>query len=196
MLFLLIFSFYSEFEWVEAKEPNIKAVAEKIMGSSMVESYGENNIERRLIYLTSGIFRGGSKVLFLKGSEIMGLPKGLRLMKRAIKMKKFDRYCAFYEKGELKQAWEDLEKESARKLGISSLSLEELKKILPNEDYNERLESTGERMPKIKYKVKTYYSFIEIKEGGTIKLIPVIIHLCPIAEKIEEYMNNLIPKGD
>ncbi len=201
MLFLLVLSFYSEFEWVQLEGTNAGGISREIMESSMAKGYGERNLEKRFIYLDSGIFGGGCKVLFSKGTAIEGLPRGLNFMKRAIKMKKFDRYCALYEKGELKQAWEDLEKESARKLGISSLSLEELRKFLPEEDYKDEEGEIEpglivEKMAGIKYPAKTYYSFIEIKEDRTVKIIPVVIKLCPLAEKIEEYMDNLVPKGD
>jgi len=201
MLFLLVLSFYSEFEWVQLEGTNARGISEEIMESSMAKGYGERNLEKRFIYLASGIFSGGCKVLFSKGTAIEGLPRGLKLMKRAIKMKKFDRYSALYKKGELKQEWKKLERESAEKLRISSLSLEELRKILPEENYKEETgemgtESMYAKMAGIKYPAKTYYSFIEIKENRTVKIIPVVIKLCPLAEKIEEYMNGLVPKGD
>jgi hypothetical protein len=196
MLFLLILSFYSEFEWYQLQGPGARGISEEIMKSPVVKKYGKNRIEKRFIYLTSGIFRGGSRVLFLKGSEIRGLPKGLELMKRAIKMKKFDRYSALYEEGELKKVWEELEEESARKLGISSLSLEKMRKILPREDYEneEGKIEPGLMLDKIggiKYPSRTYYSFIEIEEDRTIKRIPVVLKLCPIEDKIEEYMSSM-----
>jgi len=201
MLFLLVLSFYSEFEWVQLEGTNARGISREIIAATAAERYGKRNIEKRFIRLNSGIFSGGCKVLFSKGSEIEGLPRDLKLMRRAIKMKKFDRYSALYKEGELRQEWKKLEKESAEKLGISSLSFEELGKFLPEEDYKDEEGEIEpglivEKMAGIKYPAKTYYSFIEIKEDRTVKIIPVVIKLCPLAEKIEEYMNNLVPKGD
>lgn len=200
MLFLLILSFYSGFEWVQFEGIDAKGISEEIMESPVVKRYGKQNLEKRFVRLNSGIFGGGCKVLFSKGTEIRGLPEGLKLMKRAIKMKKFDRYSALYERGELKKEWEKLEKESAEKLGISSLSFEELKKFLPGEDYKEGTENmepaTIGKIAGIEYPAKTYYSFIEIEENRTVKLIPVVLKLCPIAEKIEEYVTSLNSNGD
>ena len=192
MLLLLILSFYSEFEWYEAEKTDVKGISEEIKESPM----GGSRIEKRFIFLNSGIFRGGCKVLFSKGTEIEGLPRGLKLMKRAIKAKKFDRYSALYEEGELKQEWERLEKQSANMLGVSSLSLEELKRFLPSEDSREatgnmELKLKDKRKPGKKYPSKTYYSFVEIKENRMIKLVPIVIRLCPIEEVIEEYMNSM-----
>lgn len=201
MLFLLILSFYSEFEWYEVGSASGKGNFEEIMESPIVKEYGKHSIGKRFIYLDSGIFGGGCKVLFSKGTEIRRLPIGLRLMRRAIKMKKHDRYSALYEEGELKEVWERLERESASKLGISSLTVEELRKILPKEDYeNEEGEfEPGLMLGKIrgiKYPLRTYYSLIEVEENRAIKRIPVVFILCPMAERIEEYMRGLNSKGD
>jgi hypothetical protein len=201
MLFLLILSFHSEFEWYQLEGTSTREISEEIMESPMVKKYGKHNIGKRFIYLDSGIFGGGCKVLFSKGTQIRGLPRDLRLMRRAIKMKKNDRYSALYEKGALKQEWERLEKESARNLGVSSLTLEEMRKILPEEDFkNEEGEfEPGLMLGKIerlKYPSRTYYSFVEIEEDKTVKIIPVMIKLCPIAEKIEEYITSLNSNGD
>jgi hypothetical protein len=201
MLFLLILSFYSEFEWYEVGSASGRGNFEEIMESPIVREYGKHKLEKRFIYLNSGIFRGGCKVLFSKGTEIEGLPRDLKLMKRAIKMKKFDRYSALYEEGELKQVWEELERESAGKLGISSLTMVEMRKIFPEEDFkNEEGEIEPglilEKMRGIKYPLRTYYSFIEVEENRTTKRIPVVLILCPMAEKIEEYIRGLNSKGD
>ena len=192
MLFLLILSFYSEFEWHEVKRASVKVISEEIKESPM----GGSRIEKRFIFLNSGIFRGGCRVVFSKGTGIERLPRGLKFMKRAIKAKKFDRYSALYEEGELKQEWERLEKQSANMLGVSSLSLEELKRFLPSEDSREatgnmELKLKDKRKPGKKYPSKTYYSFVEIKENRMIKLVPIVIRLCPIEEVIEEYMNSM-----
>ncbi|MEJ2355620.1 MAG: hypothetical protein P8Y62_06950 [candidate division WOR-3 bacterium] len=201
MLFLLMLSFYSEFDWYQLEMTGRGGIYEGIMESSVVKEYGTNRIEKKFIYLTSGIFGGGSRVLFSKGSEIRGLPKGLKLMKRAIRMKKFDRYSALYEEGELKHVWKELEKESARKLGIPSLTLQEMRKICPEDDFkNEKGEIEPslilEKIKGVKYPLRIYYSFMDIEENRTRKLIPVVMKLCPMDEKIEEYIRGLNSKGD
>jgi hypothetical protein len=200
MLLLFLISFGS-FEWQEIEKQGIQGIYEDIQNSSVVQSYGKRNLEKKFIYLDSGIFRGGCKVLFSKGTEIEGLPSGLELMKRAIKMKKFDRYSALYKKGELKGVWEELENESARKLGIPSLTLQEIRKIFPKENFkNEKGEIEPalifEKIKRVKYPVRIYYSFMEIEENRTRKLIPVVMKLCPMDEKIEEYIRGLSSKGD
>jgi hypothetical protein len=202
MLFLLMLSFYnSEFEWYQLEGTGARGISEEVMESPMVKKYGKDRVANKFIYLDSGIFGGGCKVLFSKGTEIRGLPEGLRLMKRAIKMKKHDRYSALYKEGKLKETWKELEKESARKLGISSLTLEEMRKIFPEEDFkNEEGEFEPglmlEKIGRLKCPSRTYYSFVEIEEDKTVKIIPVMIKLCPIAEKIEEYITSLNSNGD
>ena len=202
-MLLLLFSIAigGRFDWQEIEKQGIQGIYEDIQNSSVVQSYGKRNLEKRFIYLNSGIFRGGCKVLFSKGTEIEGLPRDLELMKRAIKMKKFDRYSALYREGELKHVWEELESESARKLGISSLTMVEMRKIFPEEDFkNEKGEIEPslilEKIKGVKYPLRIYYSFMDIEENRTRKLIPVVMKLCPMDEKIEEYIRGLNSKGD
>jgi hypothetical protein len=196
MLFLLILSFHSGFEWVEVEKTNPAEIFEVIKESPVAKRYGELNLEKWIIHLTSDIFGGGCKIILSKGTEIRSVPEGLKIYKRAIKMKKFDRYSALYEKGELKREWEKLERESTDKLRNSSL-LEDLSKILSEERCNtcnkeeERINPKAmEELAGIEFPSKTYYSFIEIEEEGNVKLIPVVLELCPLADKIGEYMNN------
>jgi len=201
MLFLLILSFYSEFDWYQLEETSVRGISEEIMESPVVRKYGKDRLRKKYIYLDSGIFGGGSRVLFSKGTEIEGLPKGLKLMRRAIKMKKFDRYSALYEEGELKHVWKELENESARKLGIPSLTMAEMRKIFPEGNFKneEGKIEPGLMLDKIggiKYPLRIYYSFMEIEENRTRKLIPVVMKLCPMDEKIEEYIRGLNSKGD
>lgn len=197
MLFLLILSFHSGFEWIQFERTDAKEISEVIKESKVVKRYGAENLEKRFVRLNSGIFEGGCKIILSKGTEIRRIPEDLKIYKRAIKMKKYDRYSALYEKGELKREWEKLEKESAEKLGVSSLSFEELERFLPERNCEECEEgrvnsgAMDEKMPNIEYPSKTYYSFIEIEEDRTIKCIPVVLTLCPLAQKIEEYMNSL-----
>ncbi len=197
-MFILLLTFLGTYEWFPVEGGD---VSRQVLESPVVKEYGTNRIEKKFIYLTSGIFGGGSKVLFSKGSEIRGLPKGLKLMKRAIRMKKFDRYSALYKEGELKVVWKELEKESARKLGIPSLTLQEMRKIFPEDDFkNEKEEFKPglilEKIRGVKYPLRIYYSFMEIEENRTRKLIPVVMKLCPLDEKIEEYIRGLNSKGD
>jgi hypothetical protein len=193
MLFLLILSFHSGFDWVELEKAEVAEISRGVKESPMAKRYGKQNLEKWIIHLTSDIFRGGCMVILSKGTEIRRVPDNLKIVNSGIKMKKFDRYVALYEKGELKREWEKLEKESAEKLGISSLSFEELERFLPDENYEEGSGKTNtefDKMADIEFPVKTYYSFMEIEEKGMRKLIPVVLELCPIAEKIEEYINS------
>ncbi len=193
MLFLLILSFYSEFEWVELEKTEVAEIFEVIKKSPVVENYEKQNLGKWYIHLTSNIFGGGCMMVLSKGTQIRMVPDNLKIVNSGIKMKKFDRYVALYERGKLKREWEKLERESAKKLGISSLSFEELERFLPDENYKEGIEEMNtefEKMADIEFPKKTYYSFMEIEEKGTRKLIPVVMELCPIAEKIEKYVNS------
>jgi hypothetical protein len=196
MLFLLILSFHSGFDWVELEKTETGEISEVIKESKLVKRYGEQNLEKWIIQLTSDIFGGGCKIILSKGTKIERVPEGLKIYKRAIKMKKFDRYSALYEEGELKREWKKLERESADELGNSSL-LEDLGKILSDKRCNtcneveERINPKAmEELTGIEFPSKTYYSFIEIEEKGDVKLIPVVLELCPLADKIGEYMNS------
>jgi len=194
-MLLLLFSIAigGRFDWQAIEKRGIEEMYEEIQNSSVVESYGKRNLERWYIHLTSDVFEGGCMIVLSKGTRIGKVPDNLKIVNSGIKMKKFDRYVALYKRGELKREWEKLERESAKKLGISSLSFEELEKFLPDENYKEgtgAMNAGFEKIESIEFPAKTYYSFMEIEENRTRKLIPVVMELCPIAEKIKEYVNR------
>jgi hypothetical protein len=199
MLFLLILSFHSGFDWVELEKTEALEISEVIKESKLVKRYGEQSLEKWIIHLTSDVFGGGCMVVLSKGTQVIRVPDNLKIVNSGIKMKKFDRYVALYEEGDLKREWKKLEKESAEKLGISSLSSEELERFLPGEDYKEgtvEMNTEFDKIADIEFPERTYYSFMEIEKNGTRKLIPVVMEFCPIGEKIGEYMENLDRKGD
>jgi hypothetical protein len=194
MMLLFSIAIGGGFDWQAIEKQGIQEIYEEIQNSSVVGRYGKQNLERWYIYLTSDVFGGGCMIVLSKGTQIRRIPDNLKIVNSGIKMKKFDRYVALYNKrGELKREWKKLERESAKKLGISSLSFEELKRFLPDENYKEgtgAMNAGFEKIESIEFPAKTYYSFMEIEENRTRKLIPVVMELCPIAEKIEEYVNR------
>jgi len=197
MLFLLMLSFYSEFEWVEGRKMSPAEISEFVKESEVVKRYEERNLEKWIIPLTSDIFKGGCKIVLSKGTQIRKVPEGLKIVDSGIKMKKFDRYVAIYEERGLKQEWRKLEREAAEILRNSSV-FEDLSKILPEENCNDcnnrkevRISTIAvEKLAEMEFPSKTYYSFIEIEEDRTVKLIPVVLEFCPLEEKINEYMKR------
>ncbi len=193
LLILFSIAMGGGFDWQAIEKRGIEEIYEEIQTSSVVGNYGKQNLEKWYIRLTSDVFGGGCMILLSKGTQIRRVPDNLKIVNSGIKMKKFDRYVALYERGKLKKEWEKLEKESAKKLGISSLSFEELERFLPDENYKEgtgAMNTGFEKMANIEFPAKTYYSFMEVEERGTKKLIPVVMELCPIAEKIKEYVDG------
>ncbi len=199
LLILFSIAMGGGFDWQAIEKQGTEEMYEEIQNLSVVGRYGKQSLEKWYIRLTSDVFGGGCMILLSKGTQIRRVPDNLKIVNSGIKMKKFDRYVALYEKGKLKKEWEKLEKKSAEKLGISSLSFEELERFLPDENYKEGTgaRNTGfEKIANIEFPRKTYYSFMEIEERGTRKHIPVVMELCPIAEKIGEYMESLDRGGD
>lgn len=205
----LVLIFISNFSWYPISEDFIyENLNELILNSGELSAIfrqygGEEYIIKGFIHLHGNIFKGGEMVLLPKEYKIIRTPESLKLQKRNIDMKKYNRFTALYREGEFISEWNELARESEDKLDISSiesLSLDELsmlfpQKILPPKEeiietielHTEEVEiSEEEKYSEIKYPRKNYLSFILVDDGLVERLFPVILHLCPVDEKIEE----------
>ncbi|MCK4225597.1 hypothetical protein KAX29_01760 [candidate division WOR-3 bacterium] len=219
-MILLFLSFWGSFAWHPISEIDIgKNTYETILnsheGRSVIMQYGgERNLVKGSISLGASIFKGGEMVLLPKGCQIRRVPENLLLMKRAIKMKKYDRYGASYKEGRLKEEWQELETESAYELGVSSLeaisperlneyfpdlvspSREEMEKVKKEGSENVEMRPEEEKEREISYPEKNYFSFLLIEENGRERLIPVILRLSPIEELMEEFVTEKEEGGE
>ena len=207
----LVFIFISNFPWYPISEDYIYGNLNELIQNSgeisaIVQQYGgEEYLIKGFIHLYGNIFKGGEMVLLPKGYKVTKVPENLKLIKRNIDMKKYNRFTALYKEGELIGEWNELARESEDKLGISSiesLSMDELsilfpRKILPQKEEIERIGtielhteevefSEEEEDDEIKYPRKNYLSFILVDDGWVERLFPVILHLYPVDERIKE----------
>ncbi|TET98846.1 MAG: hypothetical protein E3J23_06130 [Candidatus Stahlbacteria bacterium] len=210
MIYLLLY-IISSFPWYPISESEIYGnLKEMILNSKEISSIvmrygGEEYLVNGLIHLDGDVFKGGEMVLLTKDYKIARTPENLQLLNRNIEMEKYNRYTALYREGRLKDEWMELERESEFKLGISSLEnlpIDKLRELFPErirspeEEMEERgfelldIEEEGTKEREIegetKYPRKHYISFILVEENWREKLFPVILHLSPIDEKIEE----------
>lgn len=219
-MILLFLSLWGSFAWHPISEIDIgKNTYETILnsheGRSVIMQYGgERNLVKGSIRLGADIFKGGEMVLLPKGCQIRRAPENLLLMKRAIELKKYDRYGAFYKEGRLKEEWQELESESAYELGVSSLeaisperlneyfpdlvspSREEMEKVKKESSESVEMRPEEEREREIRYPEKSYFSFLLIEENGRERLIPVLLRLSPIEELIEKSVTEKEEGGE
>lgn len=204
-MILLILSFLSGFQWYPIREASIdenlyNVILNSNEGSSIIMKYGgEENLVKSTIHLGASIFKGGMKVLLPKEFKIKQIPKDIKLLKRHIEMESYDRYSALYKGSEFKEEWNELKRETESKLGISSLDslpLEEARllfpeRIPPRAEEREKMEKEvleeEEKEESITYPGKNYFSFLLIEEKGRERLLPVILHLSPVEEKLEGF---------
>lgn len=207
----LLILFISSFSWYPISKNFISENFNLMISNSselsrVVGQYGgEEYIIKGFIHLDGDIFKGGEMVLLPKEYKVMRIPNNLKMHKRNIDMRKYNRYTALYKEGELKRKYSELIRESEDKLGISSLknsSLNELRElfpmsIMPGKEEMERIEalelyteeeeiSSGNKENVIEYPGEYYLSFILIEDGWIERLFPVILHLCPVEDRIED----------
>ncbi len=211
-MILLFLSLWSGFAWHSIPESAIdedlyEVILNSEEGSSMIMRYGGvENLVRGFIHLDYGIFEGGNMVLLHKRFKIKRTPENLILVKRAIEMKKHNRYAALYKGEKFKEEWKKLKRETESKLRISSLedlSRERLReffpeRVPPTKKEIERLKMEGlgeeemrvserEREEREIYPEKIYFSFLSVEENGRERLMPVILQLSPIDELIGKF---------
>ena len=186
LLLLISITIAGKFNWQPVDKAEAKEITKEIMSSSVVKSYGKKKLQKRLTRIGGDVFKGGYKVLIPKGAEVVIIPEGLELKKTEIKMSKYDRYTALYEEGKLKKEWEILERESAKKMGLSSLedaTAEDIRNIRSRRSQDrENVEEEVIEEEIIVYPQKNYFSFILIRTGGREKLLPVVLSISPIWE--------------
>jgi hypothetical protein len=213
MIILLIF-YINSFSWYPITESDIygnfnETIKNSSEISSIVRQYGgEEYLIKGFIHLDSDIFKGGEMVLLPKEYKVMRIPYNLKMHKRNIDMRKYNRFTALYREGVLKRKYRELIIKSEDELGISSLkntSINELRelfptRIMPGREERERIEalelyteeeeiSSGRTEREIEYPKEYYLSFISIEDDWIERLFPVILHLCPVEGRIEELKN-------
>jgi hypothetical protein len=210
VIMLLIFiSFYSNFNWYplkldEGDKCMYSLIIESEEGSKVIRQYGgEENILKSFIILDGSVFRGGGTVVLPQRYSIKKVPEDLKLLRRSINIDNFKRYSALCEEGEMKDKWEELIEKAEDILSISSLrnvSSGKLGELFPDRIYNkedkdnkeiieENIDEESEYLEtedKFIIPTKHYFSFISVEEDWHEKLIPVILHLSPLDERIFE----------
>jgi hypothetical protein len=179
-------------------------IIESEEGSKVIRQYGgEENILKSFIILDGSVFRGGGTVVLPQRYSIKKVPEDLKLLRRSINIDNFKRYSALCEEGEMKDKWEELIEKAEDILSISSLrnvSSGKLGELFPDRIYNkedkdnkeiieENIDEESEYLEtedKFIIPTKHYFSFISVEEDWHEKLIPVILHLSPLDERIFE----------
>ena len=90
-----------------------------------------------------------------------------------------------YKEGTLRDEWEKLKRESAKKLGLSSfenLTVEQIMQIKSRVNSENQVVRKSKRVNRIvnQYPEKFYISFILIEVNGQRKLLPVVLSISPI----------------
>jgi hypothetical protein len=181
---------------------------------AIIWRYGGNeNLSKMVLHLDGEIFESGEKLLLPKNYKVKDTPINLIIIPRAIQTKLYRRYSVIYKEGVLKNKWEDLKSEIEDSLKISSLenaSLNELREHLsahippPTEErtVENRLHKNLENISdlgideeqfksdqkEVKIPEEYYFSFLLLKEDWDEKLLPVVLHLSPAENKIEDLM--------
>lgn len=187
MFLLLFFSLVvaDNFEWEEVKYYDTKAITRQIKESFAVKNYGKGVLKKSLIYFDDGIFQSGDKLVIPEGAEILRLPSGLKISSTNVDIIKHDRYAVEYKEGTLRDEWEKLKRESAKKLGLSSfenLTVEQIMQIKSRVNSENQVVRKSKRVNRIvnQYPEKFYISFILIEVNGQRKLLPVVLSISPI----------------
>lgn len=192
MFFLLLFSFVmgSSFEWQEVEYFDAKSITRQIKNSSIVASYGEENLKKKLTYFDDDVFECGNKLILPEGARIIRMPDGFEVSKTDIKIIKHERYAVTYKEGWLKDEWQRLVRESASKMGVSSLDNLTVEQVM---QIKSRISSGNHGVRKSKrvnrvvrnYPERIYISFILIEIDGQDKLLPVVLAISPIQDLLD-----------
>lgn len=198
MVFLLLFSFFGNgsFEWVEVKGYDAKSITKQVKESSVVINYGKVILKKSLTHFDSDIFEAGGKLVISEDAEILRVPAGIEVKKTEdVEIVKHDRYSVEYEEGALKDEWVGLKRESAQKIGVSSIDNVTIKQIpkfsakMTSENVDRR-KSRKTNTVTSKYPAKIYFSFILIEVNGERKLLPVVLTISPISELLQDMELN------